>query len=138
LTDDSFPRRYSSDTLKASFPNHAEESNNSPLQSPLHRSRSPSHHSRSFSYRSPSRHFRSPSRHSRSHQSLSSQHTLLRFNSETQVAEYIADRSSLLNVAVQMAKHKNCQRVFPNDNENDTNKKHDSTCKTLNQEVNAN
>jgi hypothetical protein len=61
----------------------------------------------------------------------------LRFNSETQVAEYIADRPSLLNVAIEMAKHKNGQRVFPNDNENDTTKKHDSTCKTLNQAVSA-
>jgi hypothetical protein len=63
----------------------------------------------------------------------------LHFTSETQVAEYIADRPSLLNVAIEIAKHKSNQRIFlnenNNENENDTNKKHDSTCKTLNQVV---
>ena len=58
-----------------------------------------------------------------------------------QVAEYIANRPSLLNVAIKIAKHKSGQHVFLNDNnnENDTNKKHDnSTCKTLNQVVKSN
>ncbi len=59
-----------------------------------------------------------------------------------QIAEYIADRPSLLNVANEIAKHKSGQRVLLNDNnddnENDINKKYDSTCRTLNQAVSAN
>ena len=58
-----------------------------------------------------------------------------------QVAKYIANQPSLLNVAIEMMKHKSGQYVFLNDNnnENDTNKKHDNiTCKTLNQVVKSN